>query len=47
MWIIWDDYTNELWAAFENRPEAETYFEFQLEEEGQQKSHFSLFFKPA
>ncbi len=42
MYIIWDDYTDEAWTSFESREEAETYFKFELENEGQQKSHFSI-----
>lgn len=41
-YLIWDDYTDEVWASFDCKEEAETYLKFGLVDEGQQPSNFSL-----
>jgi viroplasmin and RNaseH domain-containing protein len=39
--IIWDDYTGELYASFGSRQEAEVYLD-ELVEQGLQRSDFSI-----
>jgi len=39
--VIWDDYTDELWTSFDSEDEADTYMKHGLIDEGQQPSNFS------